>query len=141
MVKIIKGRKYDTATTKEVGSFANAGGWRDFSHYEETLYKKRTGEYFLHGQGGPMSKYAKAEGQNSWSGGSDIIPLSFDEAREWAEEHLDADEYEDEFGEVAEDDSRAALNLSLPVTLIEALRREAVEKNMTLSALVEQKLK
>ncbi len=141
MVKITKGRKYDTETAREVGSYSNGGGWGDFRHYEETLYRKRTGEYFLHGKGGPMTKYAKAEGQNSWSGGSDIIPLTFDEAREWAEEHMDAEDYETEFGEVAEDDSRAALNLSLPVALIEALRREAVEKNMTLSALVEQKLK
>ena len=38
MVKIIKGRKYDTDTAREVGSYSNAGGWRDFGHFEETLF-------------------------------------------------------------------------------------------------------
>lgn len=141
MVKIVKGRKYDSETAKEVGSYSNAGGWRDFSHYEETLYKKRTGEFFLHGAGGPMTRYAERVDQNSWSGGSDIIPLTYEDAREWAEKHLDADVYETEFGVVDEDGSRAALNLSLPISLIDSLRREAVEKNVTLSALVESKLR
>lgn len=141
MVKIVKGRKYDSETAREIGRYSNAGGWRDFSHYEETLYKKRTGEFFLHGAGGPMTRYAERVDQNSWSGGSDIIPLTYEDAREWAEKHLDADVYEAEFGVVEEDGSRAALNLSLPISLIDTLRREAVEKNVTLSALVESKLR
>ena len=141
MVKIVKGRKYDTETAREVGCYSNGGGWRDFRHYEETLYRKRTGEYFLFGEGGPMTKYAEQVGQSGRSGGSEIIPLSFDDAREWAEKNLDADEYEAEFGVVEEDGSRTALNITLPVTMIESLKREAVAENMTLSALIEKKLR
>lgn len=141
MVKIIKGRKYDTDTAREVGSYSNAGGWRDFGHFEETLYVKRTGEYFLFGEGGPMTKYRETVGQNEWSGGSKIMPLDFDEAREWAEKNLTAEEYEAEFGEVAEDDSRAAITITLPTSMIDALKREAVERHLTLSAWIEKRLR
>ena len=141
MVKIIKGRKYDTNTAHEVGTYSNAGGWRDFSHFEETLYVKRTGEYFLFGEGGPMTKYRETVGQNEWSGGSKIIPMDYDEAREWAEKNLSAEEYEAEFGEVEEDDSRAALTITLPAAMIDALKREAVERHLTLSAWIEKRLR
>lgn len=141
MVKIIKGRKYDTDTAREVGSYSNAGGWRDFGHFEETLFCKRTGEYFLFGEGGPMTKYRETVGQNEWSGGSKIIPLDFDEAREWAEKNLTAEEYEAEFGEVTEDDSRAAITITLPTSMIDTLKREAVERHLTLSAWLEKRLR
>jgi hypothetical protein len=75
----------------------------NFSQFSETLYRKKTGEFFLYGEGGPMTKYAVAEGSNSWRGGSRIMPLSFHEAREWAEEHLSGEEYEAIFGKVVEE--------------------------------------
>ena len=64
MKKIIGGngkpwRRYDTETAKAVGSRDNGLSYRDFNHVEETLYRKKTGEFFLHGEGGPMTKYAK----------------------------------------------------------------------------------
>ena len=49
-----------------------------------------------------MSKYSQKIGQNEWSGGQEIQPLTLQEAQEWAEEHLDADEYEQVFGAVEE---------------------------------------
>lgn len=97
MKKIIDGKRYDTDTARKIAERSTGGSFRDFSHLEETLYCKRTGEYFLAGEGGPMTKYAKSVGQNTTSGGSAIIPQSIDEAREWAEKHMDADEYEAEF--------------------------------------------
>lgn len=103
MKKIINGKKYNTDTAKAVGTFSNnAYSWSDFSHFEETLYVKSTGEFFLFGSGGPNTKYAEYLGNNSWSGGSEITPMSEHEAREWAETHIDADEYEAIFGEVEE---------------------------------------
>lgn len=102
MKKIIKGRKYDTATANEVACDMYNGSCSDFQWWQEALMQKRTGEYFLYGQGGAMSKYAESCGQNSWCGGSEIIPLTLDEAKRWAEEHMDADRYEEVFGEVEE---------------------------------------
>lgn len=135
MKKIINGKLYDTDTAKELGSWSNAGGWRDFSHMEETLYRKRTGEYFLHGEGGPMTKYAQTVGQNGWSGGSKILPLSAEAARKWAEEHLNADEYMALFGEPEEDSTeRATLCVQLPAPLAARIRANASEAGLTLTA-------
>lgn len=137
MKKIVKGKAYDTKTAKEVGFYSNGGGWRDFSHIEETLYRKKNGEFFLYGEGGPMTKYAESTGQNSWSGGSRIIPLTFESARDWAEKKLDADEYEAIFGEVEEDDSKVQLCVSLKASSAEVLRRKASAAGMTVSAYIE----
>ena len=102
MKRIINGKKYDTNTAKEMACDSYNGSCSDFQWWEETLYQKRTGEFFLYGQGGAMSKYSESCGQNSWGGGSDIIPLTLDEAKEWAEDHVDGDTYEEIFGEVEE---------------------------------------
>ena len=141
MKKIISGRVYDTDTAKELGSWSNAGSWSDFHHMAETLYRKKTGEFFLFGEGGPMTKYAVAVEQNSWRGGSRIMPMSFSEAREWAEEHLDADEYEAIFGAVSEDDSRVQVCYSLSAATVETIKRRATELGISASAYVESLVK
>ncbi len=141
MMKIIKGRKYDTATAREVGDYANNSDYSSFSHWDETLYVKRTGEYFLYGTGGPMTKYARRVDDNAWGWGEKIIPLDFDEAREWAEKHMDGEAYEAEFGAVEEDGSRAAVTITLPASMIDQLKREAVERSLTLSAWIEKRLR
>ncbi len=101
MKKIINGKKYDTNTARFIG-YAGYSYPGDLSFWLERLYRKKTGEFFLHGVGGAMSKYAHRAGLNEWSGGEEIIPLSPEEARKWAEEHLNADEYELAFGKIEE---------------------------------------
>lgn len=116
MKKIINNRKYDTDTATMVGEWANMYDIRDFAYYSETLYRKRNGEYFLFGSGNARSKYAASLGNNSWGGSDQIIPLTYDAAREWAERCMDADEYEAEFGAVSEDDSDQSVVLSVRVS-------------------------
>lgn len=140
MKKIINGKVYNTDTAKEMACWSNSGDWRDFSHYRETLYQKKTGEYFLHGEGGPMTKYAKSCGQNQWSGGCQIIPLAWESAREWAEEHLSSGEYERIFGEIQEDESRTTVTISVSVSALESARRSASQAGMSLSAYIESRL-
>ena len=140
MKKIINGKVYDTDTARELGYWANMADRRNFSQFEETLYRKKTGEFFLYGEGGPASKYAQAVGQNEWSGGSRIMPLDFSEARQWAEEHLDADEYESIFGEVSEDGSRVQVCYSLSAAAAETIKRRASELGITASAYIESLL-
>lgn len=140
MKKIINGKVYDTEKATQVGIWSNGRSYRDFSHCSETLYRKRTGEYFLYGEGGPQSCYSRAVEQNTWTGGEDIRPLTVEEARQWAEKNLEADEYEKEFGEVAEDDSRQIVSITLSASLVEMLRREAQKAGISLSALIESKL-
>jgi hypothetical protein len=101
MKKIIGGRCYDTDTAKILGStgYSYPG---DFGFWTERLYHKKTGEFFLYGIGGPLSKYARSTGLNEWSGGEEIRPLSPEEARKWAEKNLETEEFEQLFGEVEE---------------------------------------
>lgn len=138
MKKIINGKRYDTDTAKECGTAYSKLGRRDFGYWEETLYQKRTGEFFLYGEGGPASRYAVSAGQNSWSGGEKIIPLSAQNAMKWAEEHLEADEYERIFGEVTEDESKKVVTYSLPASTIEKVKRIAAEQGISLSEVVER---
>lgn len=102
MKKIINGKKYDTETAEKVGYYSDGRSWRDFGHFEETLYRKKTGEFFLFGEGGAASKYGVYIGDNSFGSGDRIIPMSEDDAKAWAEARLDGDEYESIFGEVEE---------------------------------------
>lgn len=140
MKKIISGKLYDTETAKEIGSAYHGEGPRDFNYFEERLYRKRTGEYFLHGEGGPMTRYAVSTGQNSWSGGERIEPMSYSSAKEWAEKNMDADDYQAEFGPVSEGDNRTTvLSISLDSSTAEKIRREAKEKGMSVSALIASK--
>ena len=131
MKKIINGKLYDTETAKRIGvdSYSNT---RDFHYWSEELYVKRTGEYFLHGEGGPASRYAKAVDGNSWTGGEKIIPMSDKAAREWAEEHLDADDYEAAFGMPDEGDSEL-LSVQLPAPMMEAIRQRAKAEGKNVS--------
>lgn len=97
MKKIIKGKSYNSNTAREVGFYE----WPylgDYCYFVETLYCKRTGEYFIHGQGGELSRYAQHTGQNNWCDGEDIIPMEYDNAKKWAETYLEPEKYEAEFG-------------------------------------------
>ena len=137
MKKIINGKVYDTDKAVCVGQWSNGCYTNDFNYCSEDLYRKRTGEFFLYGDGGPMSKYAESCGNNSWSGGEKIIPLTYEAAQEWAEEHLTGEEYEAIFGEVVEDDSRSILSLSISSAAIERAKRAASQAGMSLSAYIE----
>ena len=138
MKKIISGKVYDTATAKELGEWSRGEGWRDFHYVHETLYRKKTGEFFLCGEGGPLTQYAEAVGQTSWQAGDRIMPMSFDEARAWAEEKLTADEYEKIFGEVSEDGSRVQVCYSLAASTAEKIKRLAAELGMSASSYIDK---
>lgn len=134
MKKIINGKLYDTDTATEIGSnyYGTPG---DFSYFSEHLYKKRTGEFFLHGSGGPMSRYSKSIGQNEWSGSEKIIPMSYESAREWAEKNLDADDFQQVFGEITEGED-AYISVKLPAAADSKLRRMAAEQGLSLTAMI-----
>lgn len=93
MKKIINGKRYDTETAEEIGFWRTDRSVTDFSYCEETLYRKRTGEFFLYGEGGPSSPYSHAA-YDMMGSGEAIVPLTEDEAKTWAEQKLDADTYE-----------------------------------------------
>ena len=74
---------YDTVTAKKIADYESSYSKRDFRYYEESLYQKKTGEYFLAGKGGPESKYREQVGISEWDNGQNIIPLTMEQAKEW----------------------------------------------------------
>lgn len=132
MNKLINGRRYDTDTARRVAE-AMHGLPSDLDYICESLHRKTTGEYFLHGEGGAATKYAVSTGGNWWKGGERIIPLTLEEARAWAEEHLTADEVEEIF---ALKDGKKTVALSLDEETIERIRRGAAEVGVSMSEYV-----
>lgn len=131
MKKIIKNKLYDTNTAKRIGSREhNQPG--DLSWWEETLYLKRTGEYFIHGEGGAMTKYAERRGENRWSGGEAITPVSFETARAWAEENLDAERYSEAFGLPSESDGEKSLYITVPAALMAQIKASAAANRQSI---------
>ena len=100
MKKIINGKMYNTETAKLLCEACGRRG--SASWWKEQLYRKKTGEYFLFGEGGPGSRWAVPLDINSWNEGEDVIPMTEEEARAWAEKNADVEEYCEIFGEPEE---------------------------------------
>lgn len=139
MKKVIKGKLYDTSTAKAVGGISY-GYQSDFHYYSETLYRKKSGEYFLHGEGGAASRYAKSCGLNEWCGGEEIKPLTYAQAAAWAEEHLDADEYAAAFGMPDEDDDgeRRTVGFRISESALLKLKRAVEQTGKTQAEILEE---
>lgn len=134
MNKIIRGRRYDTETATSLHSVEH-GQYGSFDYWTESLYCKRTGEYFLYGYGGPLTKYAVREG-NDICEGEVIEVLSVEQAQEWAEKNMSADEYESIFGQVDEGVGKKAYTMSLEESLHKKLLEYAVKQGKTKSEVI-----
>lgn len=85
---------------KTAETIAHNGSGKTINHSDErwfieTLYRKKSGEFFLYGSGGIFTKYAKQTGPNSWKRSEVILPLTEDEAKQWAMNNLGDDGYRD----------------------------------------------
>lgn len=138
MKKVKKGRVYDTEKAKRLGEYEPSPYRTDFHWYSETLYQKKTGEFFLHGEGNAASKYSRSCGQNEWCGSEQIQPLTYAEAQAWAEEHLDGEDYCEIFGEPDEDSEDVALNLTISAAAASKLKKAAAQNGISLRAQVER---
>lgn len=138
MKKVIKGKRYNTESAQFCGS-REYGCSGDLDHVYEALYQKRTGEFFLYGSGGARSKYAEEISMNSWSGGESIIPLSDDEAKEWAETNLNGEDYEKIFTiEEPEEAGKKIQSFSLSGDVIAKLTKLSREHKMPRSQIIEE---
>ena len=137
MKRIIQNKVYDTEKAQHLGTWDNGHYTSDFAYCSEDLYRKKNGEFFLYGEGGPLTRYAKHYG-NDVGYGKRITPLTYDEAQEWAENHLDADDYIAVFGTPEEDGSIEALNVRISAARMTKLRQAASREGLTLVALVEK---
>ena len=140
MRKVINGRTYNTETSKEIGT--DVRNRSNFNYCHETLYRNTKGAYFIHGDGGPSSRYARRVDQNSWAGGEAIVPLTSAEAQEWAEKHLTAEELEAEFGEQPEAESdlvnRERVGLTLGKDVMAGMRKLSRETGVPMSTMIDR---
>lgn len=83
------GKLYDTATAKRVLATSGKEAPSSPRFYRQTLYRKRTGEFFLHCEGGSESPAARftRPGQSKPQAGEFIQPVDAIGAREFVEEH------------------------------------------------------
>ena len=125
MKKYINGKVYDTATAKKVGDWDNGCLPGDFDYYRERMFRKKTGEYFLWSC-------------TTFSGQDEIRPLTFDEAREWAEEHLDGDEYEEIFGAISDDGTDCLISAVVKASSRDRLRREAEKSGRSIGKILDE---
>lgn len=124
MRKVIDHKVYDTETATLVGDWDNDEEYMDLHYVAESLYRKRTGEYFVLGAGGAATNYCRYEGANRYVGGERIMPVSYDEAEEWAERHLDPGIVQAEFG-ASEDAEDTHLTIVMDGRTRSLLDREA----------------
>mgnify|MGYP003303769959 CR=1 FL=1 len=132
MKKVIKGKLYDTETAKLVGEYDNGKFTNDFGYFSEDLYLKRTGEFFIFGFGGFFTKY---------DGVKTITPVSYEDAKAWAEEHLIGEEYIEIFGEPEESTDKMTISLSLTEIAVAKLKQGAAKTGMSMSGYVESLIK
>jgi hypothetical protein len=100
MKKIVNGMRYDTSKATLVGGYSTPGiGTSDLGYWTAWLYKTpRSGRFFLAGEGLAMTRFASRCGDmNAW--GEDLIPMSREDALEWAEQYLDANTIEVHFSD------------------------------------------
>lgn len=120
MNKVIEGRRYDTKTAEFVGSAeihydsSQSGGIR---FWQELLYRKRTGEFFIYRDGG---------------NDCGIKPIGTGEAKKWVSENCDGDTYENLFGEAGEGEKKA-ICISLTEQESQKIKAYALERKISMS--------
>ena len=101
MNKVIKGKKYDTELAMKIGCHSDVEDYLWIVN--EELYRKDNGEFFLYGEAVcDPDCYDDCFKRYPWVWTGNFLPLSVDQAKEWVERYMTADEYENIFGEVEE---------------------------------------
>lgn len=89
MKKIRNRRVYDTDTAMEIAHYETCTDPASITYKYETLYRKKTGEFFIWIDGWPDDD-------------EECRPLSIEEAKDWCELHTTVDKYISLFGPVSE---------------------------------------
>lgn len=132
----INGLRYNTETAKELARWSSDCPVNDFNYYEEWLFKKRTGEYFLYGEGGPASPYAEYVEHSGSVAGYGIKPLTRKQAKNWLERAANefapyGQTYEQEFG-LKKTGKNVAVIVKLDKALKDKLDKLAAHNHMTI---------
>lgn len=136
MKKIIKNKVYDTDKAMKCASFENHSDKSAPDWYCETLYKKKTGEFFIHATGNSESRYSRDYGYKNRKGIENIFPVSFNEAHDWAKENCKLEELSLVFGDPSES-GKAAIHIYLEKSSIQKVKSKASELDITVSEYIE----
>lgn len=89
MIKVIEGKRYNTAKANKIFCHWNGYYSSDFHHRSKTLYLTQNGVWFLHHQGGALSDMAVSVGNNGTGGSESIEPVGPVDVRAFLEAHSD----------------------------------------------------
>ena len=127
--KVINAKLYDTDASAAVATSTHGKG---DTAIHETLHRKRTGEFFLYGEGGPSTRYAQPSGNGQWESGSNLFPMTEEAAKNWAKENCPS-QYDSIFGEKQ---NMRSISLSLPVMIIDETKKRAEKEGVKLDQYV-----
>lgn len=140
MKRIIKNKLYDTDTAVQVfediaTNYRNGEG----QCMEQRLYRKQRGDFFLWLLG-PVSNASHNIGINNCphDKSRQIFVLTYDQAREWAEQTMPAEKYLEIFGEPEDDGSTADLMLRISSAKVTKLKQQASKTGKTLTEIIEE---
>ena len=133
MKKIIANKVYDTDTAKLIGLIGADVPNNDYSYWEDKLYQKRTGEFFLFSRSLHLGKYGYLEGR--------ITPLPYEAAQQWVKDNLDADIYTEIFGDPEQNDTKVQLCVYLRKDTTERIKRAAAKAGLSVYEYVETLVK
>lgn len=86
MHKIIWGKLYDTEKADLLIRASNWLSWSDFWHFSEELFLTKKWNFFVYGEGWPLTKYAVSSwSRTNWS--EDIFILDKSEVLNWLEKN------------------------------------------------------
>ena len=115
MMKLIKGRKYNTDTATKLIEYKIGLGPK------QVLFLKRTGEFFL------------------FINDEKIVPLKDDEARQWVKGNV-PEMYDEIFNE-EDSDQKADTHFMIEKSLLRKAKIAAVDENISLGTLIEKALR
>lgn len=115
MMKLIKGRKYNTDTATKLIEYKMGLGTK------QVLFLKRTGEFFL------------------FINDEKIVPLNNDEAKEWVKGNVP--EMYDEIFNQEDGNQKADTHFMLEKSLLKKAKIAAVDENISLGTLIEKALR
>jgi hypothetical protein len=130
---------YDSDKAHKIGEWDNGDAYGDINYVCETLYRTKSGLYFIYAEGGANTHYAETLGNNSWASGESISPIELKDAQDWAGEHLTGEEYEAEWGNP--DEGVRVMSVRVSEATYQAIKRASIESGKTMGDIITELVK
>lgn len=138
MKKIIGNKVFDTDTAQLIKRADHDNITSGEGKCKQSLYRKRTGDYFLYVSGARTDTFHNLHlDAQTHDRERHIYPLTYEQAKLWAEKEMTADEWLEVF-EPVEDDSLCALNLTLSASAVSKFRLAAQRQQISQRELMER---